>query len=124
MRLFNARVIESEDCDGKKEQGIFIPIKDNNIKKYRGNYSLNLFVEQMMTNYSHHKSTHKLRIYCDKTFRERMFRRGDEYVPVVGFMNPSNSVTIEQRYVQLYRENKKDKKVYINQPNNTNSDGR
>jgi hypothetical protein len=36
------------------------------------------------------------------------------FTPVLGYMNPSIARTMEQKYAELYRENKTNSKVYLN----------
>ena len=113
MKFFNARVLTSENNDGQLEEGIFIPIKDNNILRSKSGYYLNLFLPQVDIP-NRLGSTHTVHIYTSKRFRTKVSKMGKVFTPVLGYMNPSIARTMEQKYAELYRENKTNSKVYLN----------
>ena len=82
-KFTNARVETIEDVDGNYVEGVFIPLKDNNLKVAKNNH-VYAYAYIMESHFPHKYGwTHYLKMKVSKEFTKTLAKRGYE-VPFIG----------------------------------------
>lgn len=102
--FFGAEVIEHENEDGMMEEGVFIPLKRNDLKVFKdGRVTAWAFVNRVLT-HTHYGWSHFLLMKASREFVAEIRSLGYQ-MPCLGNMRKSNWIMNDRAYAEACRKN-------------------
>lgn len=100
-KLFGAKVIEREDEDGNLVKGVFVPLRENDLKiSPSGDVSVYCFVNKCFTTDKFDYWTHYIRLKADPSFVKKMNGLGYK-MPYLGNLKSKNYVVYKNNYKKV-----------------------